>query len=172
MIFSVLNALLGARSALCGILCSETGEGRRYMSTRGAWRELLSGVGPGDWTLYREALDAFREVPPVLVFSKLQALGDEVVAEVEGLERSPSAGTWHKVFSSSWQRPRIGCISSCSYISGRRNISSPWESSLRNGPPAIAAAAVILGRASRHPLRSLPRCAGGTCRADRSCWVV
>lgn len=75
------------------------------MSTGRTWRELLSGAGPGDWPLYREALDAFREVPPVLVFSKLQALGDEVVAEVEGLERSPSAGTWHKVFSSSWQRP-------------------------------------------------------------------
>ncbi|MFJ3575889.1 hypothetical protein [Streptomyces rubiginosohelvolus] len=69
------------------------------MSTVRAWRDLLSDVGPGDWLKYREALDAFREVPPVLVFSKLPDLGEQVLEDVNGLDRSPSVGTWSKLFS-------------------------------------------------------------------------
>ncbi|MET8394605.1 hypothetical protein ABZV59_22220 [Streptomyces anthocyanicus] len=69
------------------------------MSVVKSWQELLSDVQPGDWAGYRLALDAFREVPPVLVFAKLPHLGDQVVQDVPGLDRSPSVGTWNKLCS-------------------------------------------------------------------------
>ncbi|NEB32802.1 hypothetical protein G3I62_27550 [Streptomyces sp. SID14446] len=75
------------------------------MSTVRTWRDLLNDVTQGDWPKYREALDAFREVPPVLVFAKLPDLGDQVVKDVTGLDKSPSVGTWSKLFSTALLTP-------------------------------------------------------------------
>ncbi|MFD3834214.1 NACHT domain-containing protein [Streptomyces sp. NPDC058621] len=69
-----------------------------------AWRDLLTGLEPGDWQGFQEALNGFRRSAPGTSYENLHRRGQEILNDetwpVPGQELSPSKNTWVNLLKS------------------------------------------------------------------------